>query len=119
MRIVQKVAKLLGWSPVGKTIVIHIDDTGLASLTNRSIKGHIVDVRDDKLAIIDLEAPLRVKDADVTRLGALQRHEDFDFYRLPFSWVAVNLFVCAKEKETDIKAVKHEDVFAIATIKLA
>ena len=93
MRIVQKVAKLLGWSPVGKTIVIHMDDTGVPALANCSFRGRIADVVEDKLAIIDLEVPIRVKDADAMRLVALQRHEDFDFYRLPFSYVAVNLFV--------------------------
>lgn len=115
MRILSKIIATTGWSPIGKALLIHIDETACQTLVDKTIMGTLTDLISNNIATITLNTSIQISGSEVYRIRAYTRHKGFDFYRLPFGFIAADLAV-----DVDgLKDVSQDSLFAIASIKLA
>jgi len=115
MSILSKIIAAIGWSPIGKTLLIHIDETTFPALVDKTIRGSLTDLISDNVAIITLDTSIQINGSEVCRIRAYTRHKSFDFYRLPLGFIAADLAI-----DVDgLKDVSQNSLFAIASIKLA
>jgi hypothetical protein len=115
MKILSKIIAATGWSPIGKALLIHIDETTFPELVDKTIPGSLTDLISDNVAIIALDTSIQINASEVCRIRAYMRHQGFDFYRLPLGFIAADLAIDADE----LKDMSQDSLFAIASIKLA
>lgn len=111
MRILSKIIAATGWSPIGKALLIHIDETTFPALVDKTIRGSLTDLISDNVAIITLDTSIQINGSEVRRIRAYTRHQGFDFYRLPLGFIAIDV--------DELKGISQDNLFAIASIKLA
>jgi hypothetical protein len=115
MSLLSQIIAATGWSPVGKALLIQIDETAIPALVGKTIHGTLTDLISDKVAIITLDTSIPINSLQVCRLRAYTRHQGFDFYRLPVGFIATDLAINVDE----LKDISQDALFAIASIKLA
>lgn len=91
MKVINVWVRLLGWSPVGKKVLLKIDDAFEEALKGRNFVGQITALNRDGTAVIELEMPLILKDGTLECVVAVPRHQHYDFYHIYWGLIAVNL----------------------------
>lgn len=99
MRVLNALARRLGWSPVGKAIVLRIDDASDPTWGGVEISGWIRKVHEDGSAVIALVSPLHVGSTSISALIASPRHKNYAFTSLWSDFIAVNLVPFDKSEE--------------------
>lgn len=83
---------LIGWSPIGKEVLIQIDDAYKEILSKRLTHGRVVALTEDGNALIEVDNSLNDRERDTIRLLAVPRHQGYNFEGLCWGGIAVNLF---------------------------
>lgn len=115
MKLLSKIVSATGWSPIGKPLLIHIDESGLSELADQTLHGSVTSLAGSGTATISLNSPIHIAGAEVFALQAHTRHTGFDFFRLPIGFVAADLVV----PSADLAESSRNQPFAIASIRLA
>lgn len=116
-KIFNTLARLIGWSPVGKPVLLRIDDASEATLKNRQFAGKLVILYQDGTAMIEPETPIALKDGTIAHVLAVPRHQGYNFYYLCWGFIAVylinpNVVHGAANEQTGAR-------FAVASLKIA
>ena len=82
MNLVSKIIAGLGWTPIGKSIQIEVDDSAANELIGNSITAEIVRLHADGSATLKLKSPLDFDRTFIAEVVAVPRHSGFDFFRL-------------------------------------
>jgi len=90
-KILSTLARLFGWSPIGKSVLLSIDDSLDTTLNNCLFYGNLVTVNQDGTAIIELEIPLALKESTMSRVLTIPRHQYCNFFYLFWGFIAVDL----------------------------
>jgi hypothetical protein len=91
MRVFNAIVRLIGGSPVGKPVLLRIDDASEATLNSHQFAGRLVALNQDGTAVIELETPLVLGDGTIDRVVAVPRHQGYGFDRLSWGFITVNL----------------------------
>lgn len=116
VKIFNVLASVIGWSPVGKAVLLRIDDTSEPTLNGRQFTGRLVSLNQDGTGVIELEELLILKGNAVRRVLAVPRHQGYDFFYLCWGFIAVNLF--ALDGVYGLGPAQTESWFAIGSLKV-
>ena len=115
MKILSSLARLFGWTPVGKAVLVAIDDTDEQSLRGLRLTGKIVALSIDGTALIELDFPTGHLEQYPRCVYAVPRHVGYDFYRLYFGLIAVDL---VRQPSDGVESGDKPSHFAIASMKI-
>ena len=108
MRVLNRVARHFGWTPIGQRIVLQIDDAAEASLSGSKHAGRLTDLISDGSASIELDSPILVRGEEVRRFLVTPRHEGYDFYALWSDFIAASM--CLSDRDPPIATVTMKRV---------
>ena len=113
MSIVSRLTRLSGWTPVGKSVEIEIDECSLPSLLGKILSARVVALKENGAAVLDLIEPIEQGAKRIQAVVAQPRHEGYDFFHVGFGTIAVDLSPLAEEQGIE----KQDTRFAIGLIK--
>ena len=116
MSILSKLMKSIGWHPVGKSVLLKIDDSVSEEIKGIQIVGMISNLINKNSALITLENPLVINDKVINNCIAICRHDGYDFFWLYFGFIAADLAYVQDSSENKIDDSSLVR-FAIASIK--
>ncbi|MEW6220115.1 MAG: hypothetical protein AB1634_11370 [Thermodesulfobacteriota bacterium] len=91
IKVFNALIRLTGWSPLGKQVLLRIDDAFERTLNGLKLAGRLTNLNQDGSAVIELERPFPLRDEFVTHVQAVPRHHGYDFYYLYWGLIAVEL----------------------------
>jgi hypothetical protein len=132
LRLAQRLCRLVGFEPVGKRVMIRVDDTGdpaLAGFYDRPIMGVIHSTVEEYLvfgleqstqqrglcAIVHLDSPLSASNGDVHWLLTVPRHGGYGLHSLCLTFIGVNVVLI---EGPDLPDGSRWDLAAICSMKL-
>ncbi len=107
------ISRLTSWTPVGKKIILRIEDSSRPDLVTTEWTGTIRSLSSDNSVIISLDKPIWTGSQDLGEIAAVTRHKGYDFYRIRFGFVAASLL-----KKIGADEATKEDIFALAVLKV-
>ena len=113
MSIASRIARLCGWSPIGKLIRVDVDTCSSPSLVGSILSARIAKLSNDGNAVISLVEPVELGAQRRQEIWAQTRHRGYDFYHLWFGGVAVYL----SETELIQEPTNQDSRFATALIR--
>ena len=132
-KLLEQLAKKAGWHPEGKRIRILIDEGFDQSLLGKVIPGviqkYIAKIKTEgpasgkkletynECVIIQLDAPLRYREVEFSRLAAVPRHGGFGVYRLPLTSF-INVYIIPLVGSSEPQTLPYNDIIAMWELKL-
>lgn len=116
MNILSKLLQIIGWNPVGKLVLLKIDDSASQQIKGLQFVGKISRLDNKNSALITLENPISIDNIVINNCIAICRHDGHDFFWLYFGFIATDLAIVqgsSKNNRDDSTLVR----FAIASIK--
>lgn len=114
MSIASRILKLSGWTPIGKTIEIEIDESSLPLLLGKILLAKIVALNSNGSADIDLLEPIEYGAKMIQAVIAEPRHKGYDFFHIGVGNIAVDLKPIASERDVE----KQDTRFAMGVIAI-
>jgi hypothetical protein len=115
-KVLNVLTSLIGWSPVGKTVLVTIDDASDPTLNGRQFVGKLVTLNNDGTAVIEPDTLFTLRGNIIRHMLAVPRHEGYDFFYLRWGFIAVNLFAC--DGVYRLGTTQTESWFGIASLKI-
>lgn len=115
MKILSTLVRFSGWTPVGKSVLIKIDDAAETKLNNQKFVGKVAALSDNGTALIELDSPINIAGESRDFVNAIPRHTGYDFYHLCFGFIAVNL---VNLQGNMVNNGQMRACFAIASMKI-
>lgn len=117
MSITSHVARLVGWSPLEKSVQLKIDESSISSLCGSTLFATIVSVDANGVATLKLHHPIDQDGKEVLSVAAYPRHKGYDVYHAALGAIAVDLVFQQPEesnKVLDDKIAGTRSRFALA-----
>jgi len=91
MSILSRLARALGWNPVGINVNLKIDESAFSSNIGKELTANIASVQNDGSFVLKLDDPLMQEAQKVQEVIAYPRHSGYDIYHLAVGAIAVDL----------------------------
>jgi hypothetical protein len=116
MTVLNALARVIGWSPIGKPVLLIIDDSSEQVLNGCQFGGKLAALNRDGTALIELEMPLYIEGKYTSRVLAVPRHQGYGFDYLCWGFIAVNL--ANPDEVYGSTTQKVDNWFAVASMKI-
>ncbi|HNN44980.1 MAG TPA: hypothetical protein PKN34_02920 [Azospira sp.] len=117
MSITSHVARLVGWSPLEKSVQLKIDESSISSLCGLTLFATIASVDASGVATLKLHHPIDRDGKEVFSVAAYPRHKGYDVYHVALGAIAVDLVFQQPDeadKITDNQTAGTPNRFALA-----
>lgn len=103
-----------GWSPIGRLVEIHIEDSGFRPLLGKQLLARVVELRENGSAILELNELIQEGAQQIRVVLAYPRHRGYDFFHMGLGAIAVDLSPSAAEQRGD----EEDTRFATGVVKV-
>lgn len=94
MSILSRVARFLGWSPIGATVNVRIDESTNSSIVGTELAATVASIKENGAFVLRLATPLMQGERPMQEVIAYPRNRGFDIYHIAIGTIAVYLSPC-------------------------
>lgn len=94
MNILSRIARFLGWKPIGATVNVRVDESSNLSIVGTELTATVTSIKENGAFVLRLATPLMQGGVPVQEVIAYPRHRGYDIYRIAFGAIAVYLTSC-------------------------
>lgn len=100
MNILARIARFLGWRPIGETVNVRVDESSNSSIVGTELTATVASIKKNGAFVLRLATPLMQGERPMQEVIAYPRHKGYDIYHIAFGAIAVYLAPC-EDNESD------------------
>ena len=94
MSILSRVARFLGWRPIGANVSVRVDESTNSLIVGTELTATVASIKEDGSFILRLATPLMQGGRPMQEVIAYPRNRGFDIFHIAIGSIAVYLSPC-------------------------
>lgn len=94
MSILSRVARFIGWNPIGTTVNVRVDESTNSSIVGTELTAMVASIKENGTFVLRLTTPLMHGEGTMQEVIAYPRNKGFDIYHIAIGAIGVYLSPC-------------------------